>query len=168
MHELRVLGEKYPVSLAVEKFQARSNAYEGWEENLRYFLFRYEEDLATRDGAAISDEVWKQIWSSSAARSIEHIAPQEFSVAWGDSTAAYHSAYGTVVNQLGNLIVLPPGINSEAGRKSFKEKKAIYLKNHLRMMNDWSAGDLWEPKHIQIRIKMLLDWALKAFDDIPD
>jgi hypothetical protein len=168
MQELRAIGEKYPVEQAVEIFRVKTNAYTGWEENLRYFLFRYEEDLAARDGAQVSDELWKQIWSDSAARSIEHIAPQEFSTAWGDSGSTYDAAFGPIVHCVGNLILVPPGINSLAGRKSFSEKKDIYRQNFLRMMNDVLNYEAWGPDQIQERSKILLDWAVKAFDDIPE
>lgn len=168
MKELRSLGAKYPVAQAVEAFRVRANAYNGWEENLRYFLFRYEQDLARLAGATISDELWHQIWCDSAARSIEHIAPQEFSVAWGDNSTTYSSTYFPLMHRIGNLILLPPGINSEAAQKSFKDKKDIYRKNFLRMMNDVLDYERWGPDQIIERDKILLDWGLKAFDDIPD
>ena len=168
MKELRTLGASYPVGQAVEVFRVRANAYEGWEENLRFFLFRYEQDLARLAGATISDEVWDQIWSDSATRSIEHIAPQEYSVPWGDSWTTYYATYVPLVHHIGNLILLPPGINSEAGQKSFNDKKEIYRKNFLRMMNDVVDYPAWGPEQIKERSKILLDWAVKAFDDIPD
>ncbi|MCE9524481.1 MAG: DUF262 domain-containing HNH endonuclease family protein [Planctomycetales bacterium] len=167
MKELRSLGSKYPVSHAISEFMARENAYEGWEEQLRYFLYRYERDLAERDGTTISQELWDQIWSKSAAQSIEHICPQEWSTNWGDMSAWFSKFYA-VQHLIGNLILLPPGLNSSVGQQSFKDKKEKYKKNYLRMMNDVVEYEDWTPETIKQRTKILLDWAQKAFDDIPD
>ena len=53
-----------------------SNCYEGWEDELRYLLFRYEEYLAKKQGQRFRSEQWNRIWQESAAKSIEHILPQ--------------------------------------------------------------------------------------------
>ena len=72
------------------------------------------------------------------------------------------------MDRLGNLLILPPGLNSEAGQKVFSDKKDIYRENFLRMMNDVLDYENWGPEQIVEREKILLDWAAKAFDDVPD
>ena len=52
---------------------ANNNCYEGWEDELRYLLFRYEEHLAEQQGQRFRSEQWNRIWQESAAKSIEHI-----------------------------------------------------------------------------------------------
>ena len=50
--------------------------YGGYNEEVRYLLFRFEEHLAKESGAAINESQWAKIWASDPARSIEHIMPQ--------------------------------------------------------------------------------------------
>ena len=46
MKELRSLGAgEYAIEEAV-KYLQKTDCYDGWEEELRYFMFRYEEHLA--------------------------------------------------------------------------------------------------------------------------
>jgi hypothetical protein len=40
-----------------------ANCYEGWEEGLRYFLYRYEEYLSRKGGAEVAHDAWEQIWA---------------------------------------------------------------------------------------------------------
>ena len=168
MKELRALGEKFGVVEAVQDFANRDNAYDGWEESLRHFLFRYEHYLAEQDGEPVSSELWDQIWSDSAAKSIEHIAPQTFSSNWSSSISDYESTYSSRKHLLGNLLLLPPKLNSKAGTKSFSDKKLLYQGNFLRIMNDVLNCDGWGPDQIDHRTRIMLNWAEKAFDDVAE
>jgi len=68
-------GKEHGIDWAVAQLE-NENCYEGWEDELRYLLFRYEEYLAKRQGQQFSNEQWSRIWESSAAKSIEHVFPQ--------------------------------------------------------------------------------------------
>lgn len=51
------------------------------------------------------------------------------------------------VNRLGNLILLPPGINGKAGYKSFREKKKIYqMDNNLLQVGEILEETSWNGK----------------------
>jgi len=93
------------------------NSYEGWEEELRYFMFRYEEHLAAKQGLTFSNEQWKRIWADAPAKSIEHISPQSKGYSY--------------VHRLGNLILLPPQLNSQLGDMDPSKKAAEYEKTGL-------------------------------------
>ena len=167
MGSLRQLGAEYPVEEAVEKLRD-DNCYEDWQMEVRYLLYRYEEHLAIKEGSSISNEIWEQVWSGSPTKTIEHICPQAFAGGWADgSSYNFDSLYGQHIHRLGNLLVLPPGINSSAGQKSFGEKKEIYKRNFLRMMNDVLGCDEWTPQSIEQREEVLLKWAKVEFDDLP-
>lgn len=68
-------GKEHSIEWAILQIE-NENCYEGWEEELRYLLFRYEEYLAQTQGQKFSNEQWNRIWEASAANSIEHICPQ--------------------------------------------------------------------------------------------
>ena len=95
------------------------DCYNDWQAELRYLLCRYEEYLSERKGQRFNNEQWNRIWEQSAASSIEHILPQ--------SKGSQHSCQeGAFVHRLGNLLLLPPGLNSELGDKDPVSKTADY------------------------------------------
>lgn len=127
-----------------------SNCYEGWEDKLRYLLFRYEEHLATQQGQRFRNEQWNRIWEESAAQSIEHILPQ--SRRWRE---------GISVDRLGNLLLLPPGLNSQLGNQDPEDKANAYVQTGL-----FSAAEVaqtireegWGAPQIEERERKILAW----------
>jgi len=55
---LHLIGNSYKISDILEEWD--DNAYEGWQKNLRYLLYRYDEFLAKESGEAINDMVWQK------------------------------------------------------------------------------------------------------------
>lgn len=109
--------------------------YEGWTEELRYLLFRYDEYLARQAGEKINASQWNKIWEVDPSRSIEHIKPQS-------SNASY-------IHHLGNLSMLPPGVNSSLKDKPPKEKAATYKQCGLRgtvAVGDMIQAGAWSEK----------------------
>ena len=89
-----------------------------WRERLRYLLYRYEEHLAKENGQSFSNEQWNRIWKESDANTIEHIVPQS-------------KADQIYVHQIGNLLLLPPRLNSKLSDKDPKDKVDAYKKTGL-------------------------------------
>ena len=118
LKSLKKLGNDYEIEdlLAEKNFWA--NCYEGWSEELRYLLFRYDEYLAEQAGELINTSQWNKIWTVEPSKSIEHIVPQ--------------SAEPKYKHHLGNLIMLPPGMNSSLQADPPKEKFNAYLSCGLR------------------------------------
>lgn len=87
--------------------------YEGWSEEVRYLLFRYEEHLARKSGAQINASQWAKIWAVDPAKSVEHIMPQ--------------SSGKSYVHHLGNLTMLPPKVNFSLKDKPPKKKAGRYM-----------------------------------------
>ena len=85
------IGEDFPIEDAVG-FLRDTDCYDGWEAELRYFLFRYEEHLSRKQKLNFSNEQWQKIWMDSPTESIEHI--------WAKSKAPEESR-----NRLGNLVL---------------------------------------------------------------
>lgn len=143
------IGNRFPMADAIRETRG-SNCYEGREDQLRYFMARYEEYLAEADGTGLADEVWERIWSQSASRSIEHI--------WPRSTAPED-----VVHNLGNLVLLPPGLNSKLQDMKPKDKLDAYRKTGLHVAGEVQEFGKWSKKAIKARESRLLKWATQQW-----
>ena len=145
MEGIEEVGKEFPINQAVRNLRGE-NCYEGWAEQLRYFLFRYEEHLAAEDHAGLPEATWTEIWNASATRSIDHVWPQ--SVASDD-----------VVHNLGNLVLLPPEANSSLGAKAPREKFDTYRRTGLRVAIEVADYQRWNKENIRRRERELLRWA---------
>lgn len=111
------LGADYSIDDVIDD-TSWHNWYEGYTEEVRYVLFRYEEHLARESGGGVNESQWAKIWAVDPARSIEHVMPQS-------------SGKGYVHN-LGNLVMLPPNVNSSLKDKPPEKKAARYLECGLQ------------------------------------
>jgi hypothetical protein len=153
-------GDEYGIEEAV-KALADSNCYEGWEEELRYFMMRYEEFLAKEQGHKYTGDQWSRIWHDSAAKSIEHICPKS-----RGSEKRTRSNRTIFVHRLGNLTLLPPGLNSSLGDKSPTEKADRYRGAGLLLSNQLAPMmKTWGPEAVRKREEKLLKWAQKEWAD---
>lgn len=139
-----------------------TNCYESWQEELIYFLYRYEEQLASQSNVSISDDDWEKIWNSSSAKTIEHIHPQKpnDNNDWRGKLGTKKDYIERQTQRLGNLIILPPGVNSKAGNKPFQEKKEIYEKHRsLKILDEVIALDDWNETTLKEREERLIEFA---------
>lgn len=159
LEKLSGIGAGFPIAEAVKNLE-EANCYEGWQEDLRYFFYRYEEHLAHRAGQNFNNEQWNRIWQSSAADSIEHIRPQSW---WG---AAGLEPIPNEVHRLGNLLILPPRLNSKLGARAPEEKADEYRNTGL-LLAQQVADRLhsWSFKATEEREAALLEWALQEWAD---
>ena len=148
------IGEEFKIDDAVAHLRS-ANCYDGWQAELRYFMFRYEEHLARHQKLNFSNEQWEKIWLVSPAESIEHI--------WANSKAPEKSR-----NRLGNLLLLPPKLNSTLQDESPKFKSAAYRKTGLLIAAEVAEAiesEGWTSKSIESRESQLLEWAAKEWKD---
>lgn len=154
LSELSQIGEDYPAENAVKQLK-RANCYTGWQEELRYFLYRYEETLARQSGQNFDNESWNKIWEASASDSIEHILPQ--------------SSEEDYIHRLGNLLLLPPRLNSRLKKRRAKDKADDYTKTGLLMAREVvqliSESRSWRHRQINKRGEDLLNWAKLEWGD---
>jgi hypothetical protein len=162
--KIRRLGreKEYHIDNVVEGLR-NSDCYNGWGGELRYFLYRYEEYLAGRAGATINNNMWEAIWRSSTASTIEHIRPKKWDAkGWKGVLGGSKEAVELRVNQLGNLMLLPPGVNAKAAAKSFAKKKNIYRRQgNLLQIEEVLQEKSWSGKQIKDREERMLAWARK-------
>jgi hypothetical protein len=107
-------------------------------------MYRYEEDHAPSD---FTNEQWHRIWEESASHSIEHIQPQQVG--------------GRFVHRLGNLMLLPPGLNSSLSSKKPAEKLNEYRATGLYAASevaDTIEADGWKLTQVIEREKKILEW----------
>jgi hypothetical protein len=143
------IGEEFPIEDAIDDGLREENCYEGWESELRYFMYRYEEYLSKKQHMNFSNEQWIKIWIASPSDSIEHI--------WAQSKAPRKHRH-----RLGNLVMLPPGLNSKLQDKRPEEKSAAYRDTGLliaREVADLIDSGGWNRKILGEREDGLLAWA---------
>lgn len=131
--------------------------WSGRREALVYLFYKYEEHLAKEAGEQISEETWSKIWNSSPDKTIEHIYPQEPGTQWKGKLRQGVEAE-SVVHRLGNLLILPPGLNSKCGNSGFAEKKKIYRQTGLRHVLEVCDVADWNVHSIENRGAKLLEW----------
>jgi hypothetical protein len=148
------IGEDFSVEEAVKALR-NTDRYEGWQDELRYFMFRYEEHLAKKQGMNFRNEQWEKIWMVSPAESIEHI--------WAKSKAKEKHKH-----RLGNLVLLPPKLNAKLQDDDPVDKVAEYRKTGLLIAGevaDIIENGSWNVKAIASREDDLVDWAKTEWAD---
>lgn len=148
------IGKDFPISDAIAALKD-ANCYDEWEGELRYFMFRYEEHLAKKEGLNFSNEQWEKIWMVSPSESIEHILPK--------SKATEKNKH-----RLGNLVLLPPRLNSKLQANKPKDKTDSYRQTGLliaREVADLIDNGTWNTEAIQDREDALLEWAKNEWAD---
>jgi len=172
MAALHELGSEYPVGKAVEDGVVEKDFYES-PDACRYLLWNYEEHLATKQGSAATvDELERSaIWKERASDSIEHVFPQSpgSEPGWVGKMRGEDGVEKVIqhnVGRIGNLLLLPTALNSEAQVRSFDEKKKIYEKHSLRMIKEISSEQDWTLASIERREGTITAWAKTRWADL--
>jgi len=149
-------GTDHSIEWAVQHL-SDANCYDGWEEELRYLLYRYEEYLARINGLKFSNEQWNRIWEASAVESIEHIFPQSK----GSQERVSQGKKSVFVHRLGNLMLLPPDLNSTLLALDPRDKVEAYLRTGLldaAEIANTIQREGWSERQVAAREKRLLEW----------
>ncbi|MBU3217531.1 DUF262 domain-containing HNH endonuclease family protein [Clostridium estertheticum] len=161
-NELVKLGIDYPAA-GISKALEDANCYNGWEKEAIYFFYNYERYLCGENGYNFPKAFWDKIWESSVQDSIEHIYPQTESLAWRGKVTKrkeYHA------NRIGNLLILPIGLNKQLQNNGFDIKKSKYSDTLMYSAKDVAKYNEWNIVTIEERTKKLLEWAQKEWEDI--
>ncbi|TGT65661.1 MULTISPECIES: DUF262 domain-containing protein [unclassified Mesorhizobium] len=153
MRCLSDLGKDYAISDVIKEFDP-SNCYEGWTEELRYLFYRYDEHLAAKAGQKLNEYQWNKIWAEEPAKSVEHIKPQSSGVSY--------------LHHLGNLMMLPPGVNSSLKDKDPSLKAETYsscgLLSSIEVAKLIEKGK-WNKAAVEARAKRILAWSRSQWKD---
>lgn len=172
MRALRKLGAEYSPARAVDEGLLKREIYD-YPDACRYLLWNYEEHLARTlgAGATVDEQDRAIIWRERAYDSIEHIFPQnpESEPGWNNKMRRADGINQPIeihVARIGNLMLLPDGVNSEAQAAPFGIKKIIYEKHRLRMVAEVSAMADWTLTEIEAREAKIAAWAKERWADI--
>ena len=173
MAALHTLGRDFSVDQAVIEGLVGKDCYDNSPELCRYVLWLYEEHLADKlgPGATVDPGERAAIWKMRATDSVEHIFPQTPSAEPGwrgkmrrqgqpEENLAQH------VGRIGNLLLLPLVRNQAAKTKPFAEKKLIYAKHNLRMIEQICKQTDWTLDQIDLREAEIVEWAKKRWADL--
>lgn len=147
------VGKGYSIDEVLKKIEW-DQCYEGWAEELRYLLFRYDEHLAQTPEGKFDTSQWNKIWEVEPAKSIEHIQPQSSGVDY--------------VHHLGNLTMLPSDLNSSLKDKPPNEKAETYSNAGLAATRNVGQQIIrhkgWDEMTVQARTKEIerfvqMEWA---------
>ena len=156
---VQALGQDHSMRQASALLRG-SDCYNAWEEELRYFFYRYELFLAQQRGQAIDSCLWQQIWQHSAAATVEHVYPERPGQAWPKPSGG-RSRLEQHVQRLGNLLIVPAKGKPNASL-SFADKKAHYQdlqQQGLLSPEELFAWEHWDMASIRQREEHLLAWA---------
>ena len=155
------IGMQFPIDRAIERLP-ETVCNTDWSTQLHYFFRRYEEHLSAQAGQKFNSEQWNRIWEKTNSDSIEHIRPQN---EWSNSEDSR-------VHSLGNLMILPPGLNSKLQDKPVTEKAKAYRETGLLLANEIANSvakmrikSHWTLAAIEAREKSLLKWARQEWAD---
>jgi len=149
---LKQLGADYSNMQILENPEQR---YHGWTEEFRYLMYRYEEYLARKSGQKLNESQWNRIWITEPAKSIEHIKPQSSGVAYR--------------HHLGNLMMLPPGVNSSLQdldpAKKQEKYRASGLLSSIEVADRIKDNHGWSKTLTKERATKLIAWARREWAD---
>lgn len=157
------IESEYDINNVVNNLR-NSDCFTKWrKEELRYFLYHYEEYLENQNSGAIDKDIWIKVWSGTASSTIEHVRPQKWNArGWSGVLGRTKESVESNVNRLGNLVLLPPNVNSRARDKSFKKKKEIYMVyRSLLQVDEIINYKTWNAKAIKKREEKMLAWAIQ-------
>lgn len=157
-------------------FREMRGGYYEWK-GLRYFLFEYEEYLQEQHKRYKSKISWEDFTKSLAdSTTIEHILPQtpEANSEWEQTLnqtggikrkqeKTRNANIHQLTNSLGNLVPLSQHLNSELGRKPFKEKVERYKTGSYSEI-EISQSKKWDKNAIENRTKKLLDFMFEQWE----
>ena len=155
------IGRSYPLQEGLDVLGTK-DCYSRWGEELRYLMNRYEEHLARSSGQKFNNEQWNRIWEASASSSIEHIRPQD----WWKSRNRENDV--DRMHGLGNLLILPPKLNSELQASAPKSKADGYIKTGLlvaREVAEQISSEGWTFEAMKNRKTKIAEWAEKEWGD---
>ncbi len=123
-------------------------------KGLRYFLYEYELELKKR-----ADGEMKVQWENVNAESIEHIFPQNPNQGEWNCFKDEKS----LLNNIGNLLLLSLKKNSKLQNKPFAEKKQTFREGSYSAIKVSECND-WIPESIKDRQKKMFDFMMSRWN----
>lgn len=149
---------KYSIDLIAEQIYRDSDCYTSWEKELRYLLYKYEQYLVNQSNSNLNEVSWSNIWNNTPHKTIEHIMPQTMNLFWKGKVGSGKDKYQNTINRIGNFTLLPGNKNSELSNSAFEEKKSVYKKSNLNIMQSIISEKDWDSITIDKRSRLIADF----------
>lgn len=160
LQRLDRIGSDFPIGEVIQEIE-NSDCYQGWTEQLRYLFFCYEEHLAREAGQSLNESQWNRIWADEPSRSIEHIWPRSRGSEDPETKEIF-------VHRLGNLMLLPPGVNSKLQDKKPRQKSESYDSCGLLLAIEVAKlieTGKWDRSLVEKRERNLINWVRQRWSD---
>jgi hypothetical protein len=142
IQELYVSDEEFELAFSI--------VTETSAKKVRYLISGVERQSLAKEGR-IADEL------EPGNVTLEHIFPRSPDAGWGAGIAK--AEVPKITNRLGNLCLLPPGINNALGNRPWADKTAIFAKSRLNTTASLAQQATWGIKEIEARQKWMAQLA---------
>lgn len=174
---IAAVGQDIDLDKAVDDCLNSRNLYDGWQTELRYFFYRYEEYLSgTQKTGQLAIQEWQDIWNANPNESIEHILPQTMppnsAQATGWRTIFSDVEHANWVHSIGNLCLVPPSWQPKLSNNEFDVKLGIYQNIKLDLLKEIVQDDngvqrsIWDKSAIENRRQKLIKFAKDQWKDL--
>ena len=169
---IRQIGSKFSFDDGIKAVEG-GKWYPDYNNDVVYIMRRYDEYLAHEKGEELSDTTWGIIWENDPSTTIEHIFPKtypknetevsSFKADWAHGRGIRYSQekMDGFVHNIGNLTILPPGVNAKAGQKAYPEKIKLYgskMHIHPDIHSKYLKSGFWTEKSIKEREQDILEF----------
>ena len=110
--------------------------------------------MARKAGQSLNEAQWNRIWEVEPSKSVEHIKPQSSDVSY--------------MHHLGNLLMIPPGVNSRLSNRDQSQKADAYKTCGLLSAIEVAKlieKNRWDKAAVESRGSELLAWAKTQWKD---
>lgn len=173
-NDIQVIGSKFSFVDGINYVKG-SDWYGSYNKDIIYVLQRWEEELTKKP---LSATVWDKIWEEDPSKTIEHIFPknypssksgrEEFHINWEHGGKQWNQEkLDKFVNRIGNMTLLPAGMNSQLGQKSYLEKVKKYdetgFKIHPTKDSAYLKKGYWTENSIKEREEDIVEFIKKTW-----
>lgn len=158
--EMKDIGADFDIKEGAKRY-LNMDCYNEWDE-VKYFLVEYEKFKAGSSG--VNGSLLTSLINASADDTIEHIFPQN---ALNENLPSWplksNVANEIKINSIGNLTLLPPGVNSALSDKAFSHKAKEYAKQNITITREIGQLKSWNLKSIDDRTSEIIKFAIRRW-----
>jgi hypothetical protein len=135
-----------------------------WSPIFRYVLWKYENAIRVQgDYELLPGTYVNELGDPRMGSTLDHITPRN------PKDASYEDAFNIdYMNNLGNLVLMPHGMNARFRNKLPAEKQALLaestLSSHREVGRTIQGEGKWEQEQIEARKQKIIDFALKRWE----
>ena len=135
-----------------------------WSPIFRYVLWKYENSIRVQGDYELSPGIYmNELGDPRMGSTLDHITPRN------PKDASYEDIFNKdYMNNLGNLVLMPHGMNARFRNKLPAEKQNLLaessLSSHREVGRAIQKEGKWEQEQIEARKQKIIDFALKRWE----